>query len=130
VAWRKGNVFRKILTPGNSGPRKELDAGRKMTRCAGVARRKGNFFRKHLTRDNVERETRKGRMEQNRRWKGPECKTVIKHPNTKGIGGWSSGQRSRLGSGGTLKKTVYEIFRGKIAIQEVGTSSGLRRIVD
>jgi hypothetical protein len=44
---------------------------------------------------------------------------------TNGIGGWSSGQRSHLGSRGTLKKTLYEIFREKIVKQVVGTSSGL-----
>jgi hypothetical protein len=31
-----------------------------------------------------------------------------------GIGRWSSGQRSHVGSRGTLKKTLYEIFGGKI----------------
>jgi hypothetical protein len=34
-----------------------------------------------------------------------------------GIRGWSSGQRSHLGSGGTLKEALYEIFRGKKAKQ-------------
>jgi hypothetical protein len=43
--------------------------------------------------------------------------------NVNGIRAWSSGQRSHLGSGGTLKKTMSEIFRGKITKQVVGTSS-------
>jgi hypothetical protein len=34
-----------------------------------------------------------------------------------GIRGWSSEQRSHLGSGGTLKKALYENFRGKKAKQ-------------
>jgi hypothetical protein len=62
---------------------------------------------------------------ENRRWKGLECKTGIMDPTTNGIEGWSSGQKSHLGSGGTRKKTLYEIFRGKIMKQVVGTSSGL-----
>jgi hypothetical protein len=47
MAWRKGNVFRKILTQGYYGSRKELAADRKMTCRAGVARHKGNFIRKY-----------------------------------------------------------------------------------
>jgi hypothetical protein len=31
-----------------------------------------------------------------------------------GIGGWSSGQQSHVGSGEMLKKILYAIFRGKI----------------
>jgi hypothetical protein len=50
--------------------------------------------------------------------------------NTNGIGEWSSGQRSPLGSEGTLKKTLCEIVRGKITKQVVGISSGLQRMVD
>jgi hypothetical protein len=37
------------------------------------------------------------------------------------IRGWSSGQRSHLGSGGTLKKNLYEIFREKKAKQIAGS---------
>jgi hypothetical protein len=45
VAWRKRNVFRKIMTQGNCAPRKELaTAGRKMTRCTKVAQHKGRGF--------------------------------------------------------------------------------------
>jgi hypothetical protein len=49
---------------------------------------------------------------------------------TNGIERWSSGQQSPLGSGGTLKKAIYEIFRGKITKQIVGSSIGLRKIKD
>jgi hypothetical protein len=38
---------------------------------------------------------------------------------TNGIKGWSAGQRSYLGSGGTLRMTLYEIFRGILAKQIV-----------
>jgi hypothetical protein len=130
MAWCKGNVFRKILTHGNCGPRKELAAGIKMTRSAVVARCKGNFARKYSTRDNVQQETWKGRTEGHRRWKGPECKTGIKDPTTNSLEGWSSGQKSHLGSGGTPKKILYEILRGEIAKQIAGNSSGLRRMMD
>jgi hypothetical protein len=47
---------------------------------------------------------------------------------TNGIGRWSSGQQSHVGSGGTLNKILYAILRGKIEKQIVGTSSALRRI--
>jgi hypothetical protein len=54
VAWAKGNVFRKILTQGNCGPRKELaTAGRRMTHRAKVAQFKGNIVKNNRTRDNV-----------------------------------------------------------------------------
>jgi hypothetical protein len=44
----------KQLTREICGSRKDLaDAGRKMTRRAGVARREGNFVREYSTRDNV-----------------------------------------------------------------------------
>jgi hypothetical protein len=52
VAWRRINVFRKILTYGYCGLRKEVTAaGMRITRCAGH-RRKGQ------NKDDVERETR------------------------------------------------------------------------
>jgi hypothetical protein len=44
---------------------------------------------------------------------------------TNGIGGWSSGQQSHVGSRGTLKKILYAIFRGKIEKQGIEASSGL-----
>jgi hypothetical protein len=47
---------------------------------------------------------------------------------TNSIQGWSSGQQSHMGSGVTLKKILYAIFRGKLAKQVVGTSRGLRRM--
>jgi hypothetical protein len=90
--------------------------------------------------------------------KGPECKNAIRdrglrlqlrgskrikdlggrlplclrkeRATTNGIGWWSSGQRSHVGSGETLNKTLYEIFRGKTAKQVVGTFGGLRRMMD
>jgi hypothetical protein len=40
---------------------------------------------------------------------------------TNGIGGWNSGQRSPLGNGVTLKKTLYEIVRVEISKQKVGS---------
>jgi hypothetical protein len=47
---------------------------------------------------------------------------------TNGIEGCSAGQRSHLGSEGTLNKNLYEIFRGKVAKQVVVTPSWLQRI--
>jgi hypothetical protein len=53
-----------------------------------------------------------------------------KRTTTDGIGGWSSGQRSPLGSGGTLKKTLYEFVSMKVAKQIARTSAGLWTIKD
>jgi hypothetical protein len=57
VAWRKIIVFRKILTHGYCGLRKEvIAAGMMITRCAGHGRKRRN-------KDDVKRETRKGTFE-------------------------------------------------------------------
>ncbi|PNF35279.1 hypothetical protein B7P43_G04804 [Cryptotermes secundus] len=90
-----------------------------------VAPRRGHD-RKRYGQDSVIQETRKGRTFGKRRWKGPECNSVIslrqqlrgskrikdlggrrllclrkERTTTNGVGEWSSGQRSHLGSGGT-----------------------------
>jgi hypothetical protein len=153
VAWSKRNVFRIIRTQGNCGPRKELAAaGRRMVHSTKMARRRGHD-RKRKDQDNVVHETQNGRTFGKRRWKGPECNNGIlkqqlrgskrikylggrvplylrkERATTNGIGGWSLAQRSHLGRGGTLTKTLYEIFRGKIAKQAVENSCGLWRMV-
>jgi hypothetical protein len=51
-----------------------------MTRHPGVARREVNFVREYSTRD-IEPITGKGRTEENRRWKGPECKKGTRSPD-------------------------------------------------
>jgi hypothetical protein len=64
VAWRKRNIFRRIVTQGNCGPRSKLTAaGIKMTRHAGVAWPKENFVRKDRTRNQAEQETQNRRKE-------------------------------------------------------------------
>jgi hypothetical protein len=71
VAWRKINVFRKILTHGYCGLRKEVtDAGMQITRCAGH-RHKGQ------NKGIVEPEIPKRRTEENKTWKVPECEKGI-----------------------------------------------------
>jgi hypothetical protein len=150
VAHCKRNILRKIRTQGNCGLRKELTAaGRKMTRYAGH-RRKGK------NKDDDAPRSPKGRTFGKRRWKGPECNSGIrdkgfrqelrgskgmkylgdrrplyprkKGTTTDGIGGWSSGERSNLKSGRTLRKTLYEIFGSKIAKQMVETSIRMRKM--
>jgi hypothetical protein len=104
VAWRKINVFRKILTHGNCGLRKEVTAaGMRITRCSGYRRKRQN-------KDDAERETRKGRTEENRRRKGPQCKTGIMDPTMNNIEGWNPGERAPLGSGRTRKKDIRDIL--------------------
>jgi hypothetical protein len=47
VAWRKRNIFRRIVTQGNCGLRKRLVVtSKRTTRCATVAWRKRNIFRR------------------------------------------------------------------------------------
>jgi hypothetical protein len=78
MAWRKGNVFRKIQTQGNCGPRKELaPAGRRMTYSTKVAWRRGHD-RKRYDQDSVVQETQKGWTFEKRRSKGPECNSGIR----------------------------------------------------
>jgi hypothetical protein len=117
-----------------------------MISCAGH-RRKGQ------NKDDVAPRSPKEMTFGERLWKGPECNNGItdralreqlggnkrindlggrwplylrkERTTMNGIGGWSSGQRSHLGSGETLKKTLYEIFRGKITKQIVGIPRGL-----
>jgi hypothetical protein len=92
VAWRKINVFRKILTHGYCGLWKEVTAaGMKIGRCAEHRRKRQN-------KDDAERETRKGRTEETRRRKGPQCKTGIKDTTMTNIEGWNPGERAPLGS--------------------------------
>jgi hypothetical protein len=121
VAWRKINVFRKILTHGYCGLRKDVTAtGMRITLCAGHGRTGQN-------KDDAEREIRKGRTKKNRRWKGPLCKTEIKNPTMNNIKGRNPGERAPLGSGVSRKKDIRDIFREKIMEHGVGISSGLQR---
>jgi hypothetical protein len=109
VAWRRITFFRKILTHEFCGLRKEVTAaGMKITRCAGHGHKKQN-------KDNVEQGTRKGRTE-NRRQKGPMCNTGIKNPTVNNIEQRNPRQRAPLGSGGSRKKNICDISRGKIMV--------------
>jgi hypothetical protein len=135
VAWRKINVFRKILTHGFCGLRKEVTAaGVRITRCAGHRSKRQN-------KADGEREIRKERTEQNGRWRGPEWNNDIrnrglqlqlrsskriKNPTVNNIERRNPRQRAPLGSGGTRKKDICDILREKIMEHGVGTSGGLR----
>jgi hypothetical protein len=117
----------KELTQGDCGSgRKLVAACRKVSRLARVAWRKRNFVRNKLTSATDERAIRRVRTVWTLRervrtrhegrkgvkdlgGRRPLC--LRKERTTKnGIEGWSSGQRSHLGSGGTLKKALSEIF--------------------
>jgi hypothetical protein len=142
VTRRKRNVFRIIVTQGNFAPRSKLTAaGINMSRRARVAWRRENFVRKDCTRAKDERVTQRvGTLRKNLRMhhegkcgtkdlRGGQPFYLRKEwTTTKGIGGWRTGQRSHLGSEGTLNKKLYEIFRGRIEKQVVGTSKRLRRM--
>jgi hypothetical protein len=126
VAWRKRNIFRISWTQAICGPRQELAAGRNMTRRAGVARREGNLVREYSTRDNIAPKTRRGRTEENRRWKGQGCEKGIRsrdiveplhlrkgRKTVNSNGGLSRRQHPRLESMGNSIK----VFGKTIALQ-------------
>jgi hypothetical protein len=124
----KETIFRKILTHTKFGPREEVTvAGKTMTLRAGLARRKGAFVRKYPTRDQVQRESRKGRTDENRRWKGPDSNNGTKDTTTVSIGGWNPRAQEPLGTAGRRKKAIYDMLRLKIMERVVATSRGLRR---
>jgi hypothetical protein len=143
VAWHIRNVLRKIVTQGNCEPRSTLTtAGIMMTRHAGVAWRRENYVRKDWTTDKVKREARRAwmlrRRLRSRQESGKQLRDLggrrplhrrKRKPTKNGIEGCNAGQRSHLGSEGTLNKKLYEIFRGRMAKQIVGTPSGLRKII-
>jgi hypothetical protein len=77
VAWRKSNIFRKIMTHGNCGPRKEVTAtGIQITRCAGHKRMGEHKYK-------VTTKTIKILTFGKRLWKGPECNTGIRDKGLK-----------------------------------------------
>jgi hypothetical protein len=74
VAWRKRNVFRRIVTQGICGRRSTLTAaGIRTTRCAKVARGREHGLHRQGKEDTVPR-PRKGRTEKNERFKGRNAK--------------------------------------------------------
>jgi hypothetical protein len=135
VAWRKRNVFRRIGTQGNCGPRKRLTAaGIKMTRHTRVAWPKGNFVRKDWTRIQAEQETPKRRNDGKGLWRGLEynngltnrglsrqlrSKTGIKDPRT--------GQQLRLGNERTTSMIYRKAIRLEIVKRALGISSVFRK---
>jgi hypothetical protein len=156
VAWGKRNVLRKIVTQGNCGPRKRLTAaGIRTTPCAKVARGREHGLQRQ-GKDDIVPQTQKQQKEGEGLWKDPECNSGIRDrglreqlrgrmrisdqcggqppclkkekTTTNGIRGCSAGQRSHLGSEGTLNRNLYEIFIGRIAKQVVVTPSGLQKI--
>jgi hypothetical protein len=112
-------------------------ADKRTTRHATVAWRKRKLTRNIQLRENHESSKdvavngmRKGPGYKN----GTRRRDVKKLPNlkkertTNGFKGWSTGQRSYVGKGRTLRMNLYETFGGQIAKQVVATSSRLRRI--
>jgi hypothetical protein len=94
-------------------------AGRKMTRCAGVARHEG-YKRKRQNKDDVAPRRPKGRTFGRRRWKYPERNNVIRNPGTK--------RQLRL----KFEETSEEFDRKALDLEFVkratGMSSRLRKI--
>jgi hypothetical protein len=132
VAWRKRNIFRRTGIEGNCGLRSKLTAaGIKMTRHARVAWPRERFVRKDCTRNQTEQQTPKRQNDEKRRFTGPECKNGIRNRGLRQqlrseTGIKDPGARRQLRP--RIEKMLYEIFRGRIAKQVVGTPSGLRKI--
>jgi hypothetical protein len=83
VAWHRKNAIRKIGTQENCGPRKELSATRiRTTRCAKVARGREHGLQRQ-GKDDIAPRTQKGRTEENRRFKCPECKNGTRNRGRK-----------------------------------------------
>jgi hypothetical protein len=118
VAWRKINVFRKILTHGYCGLRKEVTAaGIRITRCSGH-RRKGRNKEVIMERNCIRR-----REPKNERSKGTRSRDVEellhlrkKRKSTNNSEGRNPGERAPLRSGGTRKKDMCDISREKIMV--------------
>jgi hypothetical protein len=135
VTRRKKNIFRKIRTQVNCGPRKELAAtGRKMTHCAEVAQPKGCGLqgrshegpsveqgrRKNQTRNTFARGTRKGRTRAKRQLMRQEGTNLTRNRDFEAQL-WLGCERT---SSGSYRKTIgLEIVK-----RSVGVSSGWRKI--
>jgi hypothetical protein len=150
--WKKLHRGRK-LAAGRCGEPKEIIRGdcgsgrklaaacRKVSSSPRVAWRKGNIVRNKWTTAKDERGIWRVGMLRERVQMCHEGRKSVKELGGRrplclrkemtaanGIGRWNSGQHSQPGSGGTLKNTLHQIFRGKIAKQVVGTSSRLWQI--
>jgi hypothetical protein len=131
---RKRNLFRKILTQRNYGPRKELAAGgRKMTHCAKVAQRKGRGLqgrshegpsveqgRKNQTRNKFARGTQRGRT--------LGMRQLMRQEGTNGTGNQDFEEQLRLGSERTAREFDRMAFGLEFVKQATGMSSGLRNM--
>jgi hypothetical protein len=155
VACLKRKLFRRSGTQEHYGSQRLFAAtSRGMALCAGVAQRGGHDDKRH-SQVNVGQEIKKRQKDGKRMRKHPEWNRGLRDVGlsqqlqgrkqikvlgirlplclknkrtTNGIKGWSAGQRSYLGKGGTLRMNLYEIFGGKIAKQVVGDSRMLQRI--
>jgi hypothetical protein len=80
VAWRKRNIFRRIVTQGNCGLRKRLVVTiKRTTRCAKMARG-GKHGLQGQGKGDIAPLTQKQRKEEEGKglWKGPECNSGIR----------------------------------------------------
>jgi hypothetical protein len=136
VARRKRNVFRKILTQGHCGPRKEsATAGRNITRCARVAQLMGHGLqgrshevpsvekgrRNNQTRNKFARGTRKGWTLGRRQ--------LMRQEGTNGSRNRYFEEQLRPGSemttSGSCRKTIGpEILKRAVDFQRVGHCGG------
>jgi hypothetical protein len=131
VVWRRKNAVRRIWTHENCGQRKEFAVvGIRTTQCAKVARGREHGLQKQ-GKDDIAPRTRKGRTQENKCFKGPECKNGVRYrclrqqlQGKNGIKDRDTRRQLRL----RIEKTSNDIFRGKIAKQVVINSSGLRKI--
>jgi hypothetical protein len=133
VAWRKRNLFKKIVTQGNCGSQKEFAAaGIRTTHCAKVARGKEHGLQRQGN-DDIAPRTQKGLTEETKRLNSPECKNGVRYQGLRQqlqgkIGIKDPDTRRQLHL--RIEKMSNEIFRRKIANQAVGTPRVLQRTMD
>jgi hypothetical protein len=120
VAWRKKNVFRKIVSQENCGPRSTLTAAGIMnTRHASVAWPREKFVRKDCTRNQRQQATAKGRKDGGL-WNSPKCNSGIKDPRRR--------QQLRPGNEKTSSMIYKKAIRLEIVKQASRISSVFRKI--
>jgi hypothetical protein len=83
---------------------------------------KGTWVSEKSRKEDTAPRTPKGSTSRMRRWKSPGCKNGIRNRDFE--------DQLRLGSGGMLKKVLYEIVSVKIAKQVSGSYVASRKIKD
>jgi hypothetical protein len=116
------DIFRLNMTRRVKAARQIRENNKKVPGHPRIAWRKRSVVRRNCTRAMIEQATQKiGPLKKNlqthqKGTKGQRCKRALhgrKRTTTDGIQKWSTGERALLGSEGTLRKILYEIYSPK-----------------